>query len=324
MIHLEVKPLVGGTPTAAGTSTVKIRAASVDGETLDITVTITIRTPVISGTYAYVVEHSGTAAVNLTFDCVSSSGQGVSYAAAGTLPDGLTLSGGKLTGNVTTSEATLAIPIIASASGAAPKTITVTLTNIGMADPGTLAPTTSLTLIAPDDLSLYAGESPDSHYWSNDDELSVAVYNGDTLLTNSCTGYDGTAFVYGKLNYMCAGNRVLVDVGTKPSGIDSATLTIQWRRGETVVKTESRTYDWLHHPQYFTRPSGDGNWTLKINGSAATAQVWSGGAWTAFPSGGLGPDYAGHAVRVTPDPALDAIACWSNDGADGDPFWYLI
>lgn len=88
---------------------------------------------------------------------------------------------------------------------------------------------------------------------------------------------------------MCAGNRVLVDVGTKPSGIDSATLTIQWRRGETVVKTESRTYDWLHHPQYFTRPSGDGNWTLKINGSAATAQVWSGGAWTAFPSGGSVP-----------------------------------
>ena len=314
---------LGGTPTAAGTSTVKIRAASVDGETLDITVTITIQTPVISGTYAYVVEHSGTAAVNLTFDCVSSSGQGVSYAAAGTLPDGLTLSGGKLTGNVTTSEATLAIPIIASASGAVSQTITVTLTNIGMADPGTLAPTTSLTLIAPDDLSLYAGGSPDGHYWSDDDELSVAVYNGDTLLTNSCTGYDGTAFVYGKLNYMCAGNRVLVDVGTKPSGIDSATLTIQWRRGETVVKTESRTYDWLHHPQYFTRPSGDGNWTLKINGSAATAQVWSGGAWTAFPSGGLGPDYAGHAVRVTPDPALDAIACWSNDGADGDPFWYL-
>ena len=74
----------------------------------------------------------------------------------------------------------------------------------------------------------------------------------------------------------------------------------------------------------FRSPSGDGNWTLKINGSAATAQVWSGGAWIAFPSGGLGPDYAGHAVRVTPDPALDAIACWSNDGADGDPFWYLI
>ena len=150
------------------------------------------------------------------------------------------------------------------------------------------------------------------------------MYHGDTLLTNSCTGYDGTAFVYGKLNYMCAGNRVLVDVGAKPTGLDSAQLTIKWRRGETVVKTESRTYDWLHHPQYFTRPSGTGNWTLKINGSAATAQVWSGGAWTAFPSGGLGPDYAGHAVRVTPDPALDAIACWSNDGADGDPFWYLI
>ena len=298
---------LGGTPTAAGTSTV----------------TITIQTPVISGTYAYVVEHSGTAAVNLTFDCVSSSGQGVSYAAAGTLPDGLTLSGGKLTGNVTTSEATLAIPIIASASGAVSQTITVTLTNIGMADPGTLAPTTSLTLIAPDDLSLYAGGSPDGHYWSDDDELTLKVYNGDTLIASGGTGYNGVGFEADNFTHLCAGNRVSVDIGDQPAGVTSYDLTVKWLRGGTVVKTESRTYDWLHHPQYFTRPSGDGNWTLKINGSAATAQVWSGGAWTAFPSGGLGPDYAGHAVRVTPDPALDAIACWSNDGADGDPFWYL-
>ena len=270
------------------------------------------------------VEHSGTAAVNLTFDCVSSSGQGVSYAAAGTLPDGLTLSGGKLTGNVTTSEATLAIPIIASASGAVSQTITVTLTNIGMADPGTLAPTTSLTLIAPDDLSLYAGGSPDGHYWSDDDELTLKVYNGDTLIASGGTGYNGVGFEADNFTHLCAGNRVSVDIGDQPAGVTSYDLTVKWLRGGTVVKTESRTYDWLHHPQYFTRPSGDGNWTLKINGSAATAQVWSGGAWIAFPSGGLGPDYAGHAVRVTPDPALDAIACWSNDGADGDPFWYLI
>lgn len=315
---------LGGTPTAAGTSTVKIRAASVDGETLDITVTITIRTPVISGTYAYVVEHSGTAAVNLTFDCVSSSGQGVSYAAASPPPDGLTLSGGKLTGNVTTSEATLAIPIIASASGAVSQTITVTLTNIGMADPGTLAPTTSLTLIAPDDLSLYAGGSPDGHYWSDDDELTLKVYNGDTLIASGGTGYNGVGFEADNFTHLCAGNRISVDIGDQPAGVTSYDLTVKWLRGGTVVKTESRRYDWLHHPQYFTRPSGDGNWTLKINGSAATAQVWSGGAWIAFPSGGLGPDYAGHAVRITPDPALDAIACWSNDGADGDPFWYLI
>ena len=226
---------LGGTPTAAGTSTVKIRAASVDGETLDITVTITIQTPVISGTYAYVVEHSGTAAVNLTFDCVSSSGQGVSYAAAGTLPDGLTLSGGKLTGNVTTSEATLAIPIIASASGAVSQPFTVTLTNIGMADPGTLAPTTSLTLIAPDDLSLYAGGSPDGHYWSDDDVLTLKVYNGDTLIASGGTGYNGVGFEADNFTHLCAGNRVSVDIGDQPAGVTSYDLTVKWLRGGTVV-----------------------------------------------------------------------------------------
>ena len=192
-----------------------------------------------------------------------------------------------------------------------------------MADPGTLAPTTSLTLIAPDDLSLYAGGSPDGHYWSDDDVLTLKVYNGNTLIASGGTGYNGVEFESDNFTHLCAGNRVSVDIGDQPAGVTSYDLTVKWLRGGTVVKTESRTYDWLHHPQYFTRPSGDGNWTLKINGSAATAQVWSGGAWIAFPSGGLGPDYAGHAVRVTPDPALDAIACWSNDGADGDPFWYL-
>ena len=318
--------VISGTPTATGTSTVKITATSGNASFV-ITVNFEIAEPVtLSGTTSYnVTGYKDCYGKILESDTASSDGSEITYEIIeGTLPDGLTLSGGKLTGNVTTSEATLAIPIIASASGAVSQTITVTLTNIGMADPGTLAPTTSLTLIAPDDLSLYAGGSPDGHYWSDDDVLTLKVYNGDTLIASGGTGYNGVGFEADNFTHLCAGNRVSVDIGDQPAGVTSYDLTVKWLRGGTVVKTESRTYDWLHHPQYFTRPSGDGNWTLKINGSAATAQVWSGGAWIAFPSGGLGPDYAGHAVRVTPDPALDAIACWSNDGADGDPFWYLI
>ena len=188
---------------------------------------------------------------------------------------------------------------------------------------GSRVATTRMTLIAPDDLSLYAGESADAHYWSQDDELTVAVYNGETLLTDSCTGYDGTAFAYGSLNYLCAGNRVLVELGEKPSGIESANLTIKWNRGGTTVKTETREFDWFHTPQYFTRPSGEGNYKLKINGQEASAQVYYAGAWIDVPSAGLSSLYAGCSVRLKTEPALDAVACWSCDGADGDPFWYL-
>lgn len=187
--------------------------------------------------------------------------------------------------------------------------------------------TTKLTLTAPDDLGLYAngyaGINTDSHYWSDDDVLTVKVLRGNTVLTTSCTGYNGVDFETNSLSHLCAGNRVLVDVGSKPEGLAETELTIQWLRGETVVKTETRTFDWKHTPQYFTRPAGEGNYSLKIGGSAVSAEVYYGGEWIDFPSGVLTAQYAGHEVRTKTATALDAIACWSNEGADGDNFWYL-
>ena len=199
------------------------------------------------------------------------------------------------------------------------------LWNVNPGEEESRLPTTRLTLVAPDDLSLYAGESADAHYWSPDDELTVAVYNGETLLADDCTGYDGTEFVYGKLNYLCAGNRVLVELGPKPSGIDSATLTIKWLRGGTAVKTETREFDWFHTPQYFKRPVGEGNYKLKKTGasSAAEAEVYYAGSWMDFPSAGLSSLYAGCPVRLKTEPSLQTTVCWTCDGADGDPFWYL-
>ena len=154
--------------------------------------------------------------------------------------------------------------------------------------------------------------------------LSVAVYNGETLLADDCTGYDGTEFVYGSLNYLCAGNRVLVELGPKPSGIDSATLTIKWLRGGTAVKTETREFDWFHTPQYFKRPAGEGNYKLKTNNvSSSAGEVYYAGSWMDFPSAGLSSLYAGCPVRLKTEPSLQTIVCWTCDGADGDPFWYL-
>jgi len=186
--------------------------------------------------------------------------------------------------------------------------------------------TTQLVLIAPEELNLYAGTTAaemGSHYWSDSDVLSVKVLRGSTVLTTSCTGYNGMNFEYNSLSHLCAGYRVLCNVGNKPSGIDSVDLTIQWLRGDDIVKTETRNYDWKHTPQYFTRPSGNGNYSLKINGSAAEAEVYYGSRWIDFPNGTLSSVYAGCPVRTKTTTALDAIACWSNEGADGDNFWYL-
>ena len=184
--------------------------------------------------------------------------------------------------------------------------------------------TTKLTLTAPDDPDLYAGEDADEHFWSDDDVLTVKVLRGSTVLTTRCTGYNGVEFEEDSLSHLCAGNRVLVDVGSQPQTVASANLTIQWLRGSTVVKTEYRLFDWKHTPQYFTRPAGTGNYSLKIGGSAVSAEVYYGGEWIDFPSGVLSATYAGCSVRTKTAPAQDAIACWSDEGVDGDPFWYLI
>lgn len=189
-------------------------------------------------------------------------------------------------------------------------------------------PTTNLVLTAPEDLYLYYGGQNDSnlasHYWDDPDVLTLKVLRGNSVLTTSCTGYNGVGFEFDSLSHLCAGYRVLCDVGEKPSGVESAELTIQWLHGSTVVKAQTRTFDWKHTPQYFSRPAGEGNYSLKIGGSAVAAEVYSGGQWIDFPNGVLTAQYAGHAVRTKVQQPFDAIACWSNEGADGDPFWYLV
>lgn len=197
------------------------------------------------------------------------------------------------------------------------------------ADPGgdeTGDVTTWLTLIAPSDPALYAGLSEGAstagHAWSDDDVLSVKIWNGSTLVTSSCTGYNGADFEANSLSHLCAGNRVACNVGTFSGSVN---LTIDWQRKGNTVKTETRTFAGTHVPQYFTRPSGNGNYILKLNGSTAAAEVYYHSQWMDFPSGGLPATYAGCPVRLKTDPrpSLNALACWSSDGADGDPFWYF-
>lgn len=183
--------------------------------------------------------------------------------------------------------------------------------------------TTRLTLTAPESLDLYAGESADGHYWSDSDVLTLKVLRGSTVLTTSCTGYNGVTFETDRLSHLCAGYRVMVNVGNRPENVGSAELTVQWLRGSTVVKTEMVNYNWQRNPKYFSRPAGEGNYSLKIGGNAVAAEVFYNGNWIDFPDGVLSSTYAGCQIRTKATPAPDAVACWSDEGVDGDPFWYL-
>jgi|GEM_PF-5640674 len=183
-----------------------------------------------------------------------------------------------------------------------------------------------LTLDAPEELYLYNGETanddPDAHEWTDDDVLSVRVLDGATALPTHCKGFSGVDFETDALSHLCAGYRVLCDVGCFIT--DGTVLTIQWLRGSTVVKTETRTFALDPEPRYFTRPAGEGNYSLKIGGTTVEAEVYYNDEWIDFPGGVLSSTYAGCPVRTKAAVAQDAIACWSDDGVDGDPFWYLI
>jgi len=147
------------------------------------------------------------------------------------------------------------------------------------------------------------------------------VLDGATALPTHCKGFNGVDFETDALSHLCAGYRVLCDVGHPIA--DGTTLTIQWLRGETVVKTETRTFALDPEPRYFVRPTGEGDFSLKIGGTAVEAEVFYNDEWIDFPDGVLSSTYAGCPVRTKTAVAQDAIACWSDEGVDGDPFWYL-
>jgi len=179
-----------------------------------------------------------------------------------------------------------------------------------------------LTLICPDE-AYFAGNpasfDPETWAWSDDDALSVEVYSDDTPVSTSVTAHDGVEIVQQPFFFPVAGTRIGVGI----EGGVTGSLVVKYLRGETVVKTETVSFTGYHVPQYFKRPAGLGAWQLKINGSAVSAEYWDGSAWQDFPAGGLTAAYAGFYVRAKTEPEFPAVACWSNNGADGDPFLYL-
>lgn len=86
---------------------------------------------------------------------------------------------------------------------------------------------------------------------------------------------------------------------------------------------ETLTFDGYHTPRYFTRPSGEGTYTLYLNGEVATLQVYHSGQWLAAPTEGLSGTYAGDYIRTVPSEQT-GTAYWSaGDGLNSDEFYYL-
>ena len=183
-------------------------------------------------------------------------------------------------------------------------------------------PSSRLTLICPGE-EYFAGNpasfDPETWAWSDDDALSVEVYSGDTPVTTSVTAHDGVEIVQQPFFFPVAGTRIGVGI----EGGVTGSLTVKYLRGETVVKTETVSFTGYHVPQYFKRPAGIGAWQLKIGGSVVAAEYWDGSDWQDFPAGGLTNAKAGFYIRAKQEPEFPAVACWSNNGADGDPFLYL-
>lgn len=170
----------------------------------------------------------------------------------------------------------------------------------------------------------------ETYVWSDDDVLTVEVLSegvpvSTEILSQAFYMYGDylTGEVY-SFGFQSAGDRLRVGIESGVTG----ELTVNWKRQGTVVKTETVNFTGYHIPQYFTRPEGLGAWQLKINGTVVAAEYWDGSAWQDFPAGGLTAAYAGFYVRAKSEPEVRAespncIACWSNNGADGDPFAYL-
>jgi len=183
-------------------------------------------------------------------------------------------------------------------------------------------PTSRLTLICPDE-AYFAGNpasfDTETYVWSDEDALSVEVYSNDTLVSTGVTAHDGVEIVSQPFFFPVAGTRIGVGI----EGGVTGPLVVKYLRGETVVKTETVSFTGYHVPQYFKRPAGIGAWQLKIGGSVVAAEYWDGSDWQDFPSGGLTAANAGFYIRAKQEPVFPAVACWSNNGSDGDPFLYL-
>ena len=157
------------------------------------------------------------------------------------------------------------------------------------------------------------------YVWGEEDYLTVEVYQGYSLVSYDAISYDGINFVEDNFHYQCANSRVRVNIDTLTA---PGELKVLYKRQGVTKYEETVNFTGFHVPRYFTRPNGEGNWLLKINDEVVDAEFWNGSEWEDFPSAGLGNLAAGKYIRPKVEPEFPAIARWSNNGTDGEPFLY--
>ena len=276
---------------------------------------------VITGPTAYAADFWTGNPARITLSNGASDGSPVSY--SGTLPSGVTLSGNIIAGIPPES---CSITLTATA-GNVSQLVTVNLFN-RMDSPqnfdGVPLQSEYFAIRAPNDLSLYSGQSYSNSYaWTSADVLTFRLIGptGEVITPEKIRAFDGSDFdTVTELNHLHAGYQVVIPSGNLVEGDGFA---VQWLRGGSVVKTENFVFGNTICNPVFRRPAGDGYWFLNVNGNVTPyllAYVYRAGKWELYPAEGLGPEDEGIPVLL-PNAVNTSGVRWQRDGIDGDVIW---
>lgn len=131
---------------------------------------------------------------------------------------------------------------------------------------------------------------------------------------------------YGQYFPEDSGNRIRVDAETgeiRVYWLGVPDCTYESRKDHTK-ESSILSFDGYHTPQYFKRPSGEGNYKLFIDGAEAQLEVYHLGKWITAPAEGLSAEYTGDYIRLIPDDLATHTAYWSSgDGVNSDEFIYM-
>ena len=276
---------------------------------------------VITGPTAYAADFWTGNPARVELNNEASDGSAVSF--SGDLPEGVTLSGSVLSGMPSESCSVT----LTAAAGNVSQTVTVGLFN-RLDEPqnyeGVPTQKAFFAIKAPEDLSLYSGQSySDSYAWTGEDVLIPVVIGpgGEEIISEVIRAFDGSDFeTVFELNHLHAGHQVILSgVGLN----DGDEFIVQWLRNGEVMKTDNFVFSKAICNPVFRRPVGDGNWFLNVNGNVTPyllAYVYRAGKWELYPAEGLGPADA-HVPVLLPNAVNTSGVRWQRDGIDGDVIW---
>ena len=276
---------------------------------------------VITGPTAYAADFWTGNPARITLNNAASDGSTVAY--SGAVPEGVTLSGNVIEG-IPPESCSVELTVTA---GNISQVVTVNLFN-RLDEPqsydGVPVQSEYFAVTAPEDLSLYCGQSySDSYAWTSADVLTLRIVGptGEVITPENIRAFDGADFeTVNELNHLHAGHQVVIPSGNLSDGDGFA---VQWLRGGSVVKTENFVFGNAICNPVFRRPSGEGYWFLNVNGNVTPyllAYVYRAGKWELYPAAGLGPEDEYVPVLI-PNAVNVSGVCWQRDGIEGDVIW---